>query len=75
MAIHKLSEASSAPLQNKLIECVIELINAEPQLSPDLQKTALQALGSLVSSRCVALIQPIVPQIYQFTSSEDTELR
>ena len=73
-AIQKLSQSASSQIQSDLLTQVISSVQSKSS-QPELQKTILQTLSTLVTSRSSALIVPIVGQISDLCQSEDDELR
>lgn len=73
-AIQKLSLSASSQIQSDLLTKVISSVEEKAQ-QPELQKTILQTLATLVTSRSSALIVPIVGTISELCKSDDDELR
>lgn len=73
-AIQKLSQSASSQIQSDLLTQVISSVQSKSS-QPELQKTILQTLSTLVTSRSSALIVPIVGLISDLCQSEDDELR
>ena len=73
-AIQKLSQSASSQIQSDLLTQVISSVQSKSS-QPELQKTILQTLSTLVTSRSSALIVPIVGLISDLCQSEDDELK
>ena len=74
-SLSKIIETSGPALQESVLSRVIELLARGSGLKPDLLKSALQALGTLTTTRSTQQLKNIIGIVFKIAEDDDDELR